>query len=250
VVKFIEGFLQQRYKRFFADVECEGKVYLLHVPNTGSLQSVIEKTPLKAPKCWFTLHNDPKKKTQGTLEAVQAPTGAWVGVNTSTPNKLVAREAQNSVQEGGLPFLTHWKGYRFFRSEIKINSETRLDGVFCRQEKDLDDSAAMKHYVEVKNTTYREVIDGVAHAQFPDAVTERGQKHLHELMKLMQQGHTCELIFTVQRNDVEVFSPCAAIDPEYARLLYAAREKGLIITPLICSVEQSGVTLLPTTLKW
>lgn len=62
-------------------------------------------------------------------------------------------------------------------------------------------------------------------------------------MLLMDQGHTCELIFTVQRNDVECFSAAAEIDPVYAKLLKQAEKKGLIISPLVCDISRTGVIL-------
>lgn len=240
--KLHEGILLQRYKRFFADVELDGEKYTIHVPNTGSLKTVIEKNPEKPQKCWFSLHGDPSKKTKGTLEVVQSVEGTWVGVNTSNPNKIVTEAAQKTIQENK-PFLTHWKNYGFYKSEYKINDKSRLDGAFLQQESDLDNPKSKKHFIEIKNTTYKSIVDGKYHAQFPDAVTERGQKHLEEMMLLMKQGHTCEIIFTVQRNDVEFFSPCADIDPDYAELFYKSVKQGLIVSPLLCELNQSEIKL-------
>ncbi len=244
--KLFEGLLLNRYKRFFADVELKDESgtekITIHVPNTGSLKAVIEKNPTKLQKCWFSLHGDETKKLKGTLEAIQTATGTWVGVNTSNPNKIVTEAAQSSI-ESGTPFLPHWKGFQFYKPEFKINDKSRLDGAFLKKEEDLQNPKSKKHFIEIKNTTYKSIVDGKPHAQFPDAVTERGQKHLEEMMLLMEQGHTCELIFTVQRNDVEAFSAAAEIDPEYAKLLKQAEKKGLIISPLICEVSRTGVIL-------
>lgn len=238
--KLLEGVLLQRYKRFFADVEYKGEKYTIHVPNTGSLKGVIEKNQKQ--KCWFSLHGDETKKLKGTLEAVQALNGTWVGVNTSNPNKIV----QEAINEGIVdknPHFSHWKDYEFYKSEYKISKETRLDGVFCKKETDLENVKSKKHFIEIKNTTLAGEKDGKLTAMFPDAVTERGQKHLIELMDLMKKGHTAELIFTVQRSDVKVFAPAEKIDPEYARLLIEAKKKGLIVTPVVVFIDQTEIYL-------
>lgn len=237
-----EGVLLSRYKRFFADVEYNGEKITIHVPNTGSLKTVIEKDLQIPQKCWFSLHNDPTKKLKGTLEAVQTPEGAWVGVNTSTPNKVVAEAIQNGIKSHK-GFLSHWVEYGFYKSEYKISKETRLDGALFFKEEDLTNEKAKIHFIEIKNTTYKAIVEGKAHAQFPDAVTERGQKHIEEMINLMEQGHKCEFIFTIQRDDVEYFSPCKTIDPEYAKLLKIAVDKGLIVTPLIVNINQTEVLL-------
>ncbi len=245
--KLIQGTLIKRYKRFFADVEyidakTKKKIALtIHCPNTGSLKSVIEKDTLHA--CWFSLSDDPNRKLKGTLEAIQAISGAWVGVNTSWPNKIVQWAAQNSI-ENKKPFFKNWKDYSFYKSEHKISKETRLDGVFCVLESHLADEKQKKHFIEIKNVSLAR--DG--HAQFPDAVTERGQKHLVELMKLIDEGHKAELIFTIQRSDVTAFSVAEDIDPEYKKLFDQAQKKGLIITAVLVEISQDEIKLSQKTL--
>lgn len=239
--KLLEGKLLSRYKRFFADVEFKGEKITIHVPNTGSLKTVIEKNPAQPQKCWFSLHGDETKKLKGTLEAVQTENGAWVGVNTSNPNRVVTEAIQNAI-DSGKPFLKHWSEYGFYKPEYKISKETRLDGCFFYKADDLENPKAKKHFIEIKNTTYQTAVNKKSHAQFPDAVTERGQKHVAEMMQLMKQGHKCELIFAVQRSDVEYFSACD-IDPEYAKLLKKASGEGLIISPLIVDINQTEVKL-------
>ncbi len=238
--KLFEGILLFRYKRFFADVEYKGEKITIHVPNTGSLKSVIEKSPLKPQKCWFSLHEDPAKKLKGTLEAIQTTDGVWVGINTSNPNRIVTEAIKNSIESSAV-FLPQWKKYQFYKSEYKINKETRLDGAFLDAE-----NGNPIHYIEIKNTTYS---SQKGHVEFPDAVTERGQKHLREMMSLMKQGFKCEIIYTVQRNDVKTFSPCKAMDPEYAKLFDQAVKQGLIVSPLAVSLNQSEIVLTNEVLK-
>lgn len=244
--ELLEGVLLQRYKRFFADVEYEGVTYTIHVPNTGSMKGVIEKNLRQ--KCWFSLHGDESKKLKGTLEAVQSPDGVWIGVNTSNPNRIVQEAVLNSLRDGS-PHLPHWAEYGFYRPEYKISNETRLDGVFCARESDLQEAAAPKHFIEIKNTTMLNAVGEKKVAMFPDAVTERGQKHLKELMALMEQGHRAELIFTVQRDDAEAFAPAVHIDPEYARLFREAVAKGLIVSPLVVAIDRRQVRLTSRVLE-
>lgn len=244
--KLLVGNLLQRYKRFFADVEYQGEKITIHVPNTGSLKGVIEKEVKQ--KCWFSLHGDATKKLKGTLEAVQATNGTWVGVNTSNPNKIVQEAIQTSISLKKSHFA-HWSDYSYYKSEHKISEETRLDGVLCKEEKDLEDNKSKKHYVEIKNTTFSAHINGEHTALFPDAVTTRGQKHIRELMDLLDQGHKAELIFTIQRSDVTAFAAAKNIDPEYARLLGLAQKKGLIISPVVVSIDQNQVVLTDKILK-
>lgn len=249
-----EGNLVQRYKRFFADVEYvdpktkKKVVTTIHVPNTGSLKSVIEKQAVPLQKCWFSISNDPNRKLKGTLQAIRTMRDTWVGVNTSNPNKIVTEAAQKSIQSK-TPFFKHWKQYSFFKPEYKISKESRLDGVFVRDEKDLEDTKSKKHFIEIKNTTLLTEKNGKNYAQFPDAITERGQKHLSEMMKLMKQGHTCELIFTIQRRDVDVFSVADHIDPEYGKLFHKAVEEGLIVTPVLVDLSQEEIKLSQKVLK-
>ena len=92
-------------------------------------------------------------------------------------------------------------------------------------------------------------VDGAKHAQFPDSVTERGQKHLIELTQLIEDGHCSELIFTIQRSDVEFFSVAKDIDPKYAQLFEKAVKKGLIVTPVIVDFDQNQISLSNKVLK-
>ncbi len=232
----IEGVFLKRYKRFFADVEIpvelpgktstEKRVEVAHVANTGSLKSV--NNP--GSRCLVSPASNPERKLRYSLEAIQAPSGAWVGVNTSLPNQLV-REAFEAQR------IAHWKMFDGFQGEVKINKETRLDALLTRGEK--------KHYVEVKNVTLAE---GTA-ALFPDAVTERGQKHLRELMSLVQQGHSAEIFFTVQRSDCLEFRPADQIDADYGKLLREAAKVGVIISAHVIRLTPNEIVLTEQKLK-
>lgn len=244
--KLLQGQLLQRYKRFFADVELRNKKYTIHVPNTGSLKGVIDKDQQQL--CWFSLHGDESKKLQGTLEAVQTTEGIWVGVNTGNPNRVVQEAIQLGLSKKKAHF-SHWQRYGFYKAEHKISKETRLDGVFVKNSDELDNPDAEKHFIEIKNTTLLRVINGKKVAQFPDTVTERGQKHLEELTRLMKSGHRAELIFTVQRSDADLFSVAEDLDPQYARLFRQALDCGLIVTPAVVELNQDEIFLSKNILK-
>jgi sugar fermentation stimulation protein A len=201
----IEGILLKRYKRFLADVEVlgSGEQILAHVPNSGSMLGVRDPGSL----CRIS-HSDSKtRKIPYTLEMVRPAHGSWVGVNTSLPNALVL-EAFNK----GL--IKEWKKFKEAKCEVKINDKSRLDMMLS--------CGDTKHYVEVKNVSMAKPPMAV----FPDAITERGQKHLQDLVKLAKKGHGAEVFFVVQREDCEVFRPCDEIDPVYGELLrWAVKEK-------------------------
>ncbi len=218
----ISGVFLKRYKRFFADVEINGEVVVAHVPNTGSLKGV----NVPGQPCLVSPSDNPERKLKYTLEMIQVPSGAWVGVNTATPNKIVKEAALAKL-------FPHWQKYSIVQSEVKINKESRLDLMLSNE------GDEFKHYIEIKNTT---LLEGTV-AQFPDSVTERGQKHLRELMLLKEQGHSVEIVFTVQRNDAKSFAPADLIDVEYGRLLRQAQKKGVIITPVVVNLSTIDVSL-------
>ena len=224
-----QGQFLKRYKRFFADVALNGETVVAHVPNTGSLKGV----NIAGQPCRVSESDNPERKLKFTLEMIQAPSGAWVGVNTSTPNTVMKETLFHAVKENRIfaESLKHWTDYSEVKPEYKISKETRLD--FCLY----NSEDGPKHFVEVKNTT---LADGDI-AKFPDAVTERGQKHLRELMSLIEKGNTAEIVFTIQRNDCTSFAPADDIDPEYGRLLREAIKAGVKVSPLVLAVSEDGV---------
>lgn len=231
----VEGKFLKRYKRFFADVDVQGEIVTAHVPNTGSMKSCNEPGSL----CRLSRADDPKRALKFTLEAVQSGK-EWVGVNTSWPNKLAVEVFQQKL-------LSHWGGHDRCQPEVKINDQSRIDLVLWDSKKastskwkvaDFQHTQPV-HFVEIKNVTLK---NGLA-AQFPDAVTERGQKHIQELCELIERGFTAEMLFVVQRTDVEYFEPAHQIDPEYARLLRDAVQKGLVVTALSFAITDHAIVL-------
>ena len=203
----VQGVLIKRYKRFLADVDLgEAGIVTAHCPNSGSMKGCA----LPGSPVWLSQSDNPKRKLKYTWELAQVP-GTLIGINTQIPNKLV----KTSVENGEIEELS---GFDRVKAEVKTSDHTRLDLV-------LEHSVGRKCYVEIKNCTLVE--DGVA--QFPDAVTTRGQKHLDELVRLVDQGHRGVIFYLIQRMDARVFCPAEAIDPVYAKKLRQARDRGVEI---------------------
>ena len=193
----ISGQLIRRYKRFLADVKLDnGEVVTAHCPNSGSMAACSEP----GRRVYLSSHDNPKRKLKYTWEIIQMP-DSWVGVNTLVPNRLV----KNAIENGR---VVEFLGYDTIRSEVKTAEGSRLDLMLKRGE---DDTC----FIEIKNCTLVE--NGVA--MFPDAVTQRGRKHLSELGRLKSAGHRCVMFFLIQRMDAETFKPAAHIDWAYAEAL-------------------------------
>jgi sugar fermentation stimulation protein A len=231
-----EAVFLKRYKRFFADLDCKGTVMTAHVPNTGSLKGCLGE----GSACRISLSKDPARKLKATLQMIQTPT-SWVGVNTSLSNGLVWEAFENRV-------LPAWEDYEAGQREVKINEKSRIDLVLWRRFEGPPEGTKLNpknlkdfrlHFVEVKNVTLAEGRT----ALFPDAVTERGQKHLEELMRLSQKGHSAEILFTVQRTDCEEFRPADMIDPRYGKLLRKAAREGVKISAFPCRLDHLEISL-------
>lgn len=215
-----EAVLLKRYKRFLADININGELTTAHVPNTGSMQSCWKPQW----KCAVSRSNNPDRKIPLTLE-LTSNGASWIGVNTGNANKLV----KLWLTQGQIPELT---GYSVIQPEKKIG-ESRVDFYL---EGHATEPAC---YVEVKNVTLK--LD--EKAQFPDSVSERGQKHLRELMSLKAQGLRAVMLYVVQREDVMSFSPAHSIDPKYGSLLKEAASKGVEILVYQCKMSLTEITL-------
>ena len=217
----IRGILLRRYKRFLADVRLEdGRMVTAHCPNTGSMKGCAEP----GRPVYLSVSDNPKRKLPYTWELIRMP-GSLVGVNTNTPNRLV----HDSLRAGLIPPLA---GYPSVRREVPVARGTRFDIA-------LGDDSGIRCFVEVKNCTLVE--NGVA--RFPDAVTTRGQRHLLELIRLVADGYRCAMFYLVQRMDAEIFTPAAAIDPEYSRQLAAAKSAGVEIFAYDVNIGLEGIRL-------
>ncbi len=207
----VPGTLLQRYKRFLADVRLEdGSVVTAHCTNTGTMKTCWEP----GDQVLLEVAANPDRKLKFTWLAVERP-GGWVGVETGMPNRVVAEAARRDA----LPGLA---GLHGVRTEVKYGVENSRIDVLALDRED------RQVFVEVKNTTLK----ADDWALFPDAVTERGTKHLRELQAMVRAGHRAAIVFFVHRADVDRFDAAREIDPAYAVELDRAAETGVEILPL------------------
>lgn len=214
----LEAALIKRYKRFLADIQLpSGEVITVHCPNSGSMKTCAEPGwPIM-----FSDSRNPERKYRYTWEMVHNGE-CWIGINTHLANKIVV----DGVEQGLIPEL---RGYPSLRTEVKYGRNSRIDILLENNDR--------KCYVEVKNVTLAE--DGIF--KFPDAVTVRGQKHLAELMAMIDAGHRAVMVYLIQRSDGRCFQPAAEIDPVYARRLREAYEHGVEILPYRAVVSPDGI---------
>lgn len=216
------GILLRRYKRFFADIQLNtGEEITAHCPNTGPMTGI--STPNSPVQVSY--HPDPKRKLAYTWEMIQVNDNgpAWVGVNTSLPNRVVAA----ALEAGILPEL---RGYAEIKREVTYGQErSRIDFL-------LTSSDHPPTYVEVKSTTWA---NGKL-ALFPDTVTSRGQKHLRELLALTPTARVCMLYF-INRGDCLNFAPGDSADPTYGQLLRQARGCGLEVLPYRFEITPTAI---------
>lgn len=208
----VEGSLVQRYKRFLADVRLpDGSVVTAHCTNTGTMRTCWEP----GDRVLLEPADNPTRKLKFTWLACERGPRGWVGVDTGMPNRVVAEAARRDR----LPGL---QGLCDVRTEVKYGSERSRIDVLAH------DREGRRVYIEVKNTTLK-VGEGV---QFPDAVTERGAKHLRELQGMVREGHRAAIAFFVHRTDVAWFDAAREVDPAYAAELDRAAAAGVIVLPL------------------
>ena len=213
--------LVKRYKRFLADVVLDdGTETTAHVANSGAMLG------MNAPgiEVWLSHSDNPKRKLAWSWELAHVD-GGLVGINTSHPNAIAAE----AIAAGQIPELV---GYASLRREVTYGKNSRIDIL-------LEDESRPKCYVEIKNVHLKR---GEA-AEFPDAVTARGTKHLAELTDMVAEGHRAVMLFLVQRSDCSYFSPAADIDPTYAEALREAAAAGVELLCYACRLSLEEIVV-------
>ena len=212
--------LVRRYKRFLADVElASGEVVTAHCANSGSMMGLA----VPGSRVWLSPNRNPKAKLAWRWELEECE-GGLVGINTSHPNRIV----EEAIRAGQIAELT---GYESLRREVPYGKNSRID-VLLEGEKGLC-------FVEVKNVTLRRG----GRAEFPDAVTARGAKHLDEMAEQVAQGHRAVMIYLIQRGDCGTFSVAADIDPAYAAALARAKAAGVEAYAYACSMSPKEICI-------
>lgn len=231
-----EGTYLRRYKRFLVDVSFQdGSTHTSHCTNTGSLLGCLREG---APSLHSPADN-PNRKLKWTWRAIKVGR-TWVGVDTSLAVPIV----EEAIHRGVIPEL---QGFHRSTREVKYGKDmgSRIDIL-------LSSGGTPTHptkprspwqndervYVEVKNTTLKL---GTRTAAFPDAVTTRGQKHLEELMHVVDEGHRGAIVFCAQRNDVSEFTAADHIDPRYGELLRQALAHGVEAHAIAARFTKHGV---------
>ena len=218
--KLISGLLIKRYKRFFVDIKVGNKIITAHCPNTGSMLGLLNKNN----KVWFTKSANPNRKLKYTLQIIENQS-AKVGINTHITNKITLEALKSSIIE-------KFKNFETVKQEVNFGSNTRFDFLITEGTK--------KSFIEVKNVTLSRK-KGVA--EFPDAVTSRGLKHIKELLKANQKGYEIYLLYIIQRDDCNKFELAKDIDPKYCELLVKAVKKNLNVLCYDCKFSSKGIKL-------
>ena len=203
--------LIKRYKRFLADVMLpDGEHLTIHCPNTGSMKNCTEV----GSEVFFSTSDNPDRKYPNTWELARTSRKHYIGINTGRANQLVTEAINDDL-------ISELTGYEELRTEVKYGSEnSRID--ILLSDRDLPDC-----YVEVKSVTLLESPIRSGRGYFPDAVSERGQKHLRELAQMVSEGHRAVLLFCVQHSGIRSVHPAAHIDSKYAETLRRAMDTGV-----------------------
>tara|TARA_S200000501_G_scaffold316853_1_gene309969 strand:+ start:44 stop:739 length:696 start_codon:yes stop_codon:yes gene_type:complete len=218
--RLIPGLLIKRYKRFFVDIKIKNQVITAHCPNTGSMYGLLKK----GNKVWISKSNNPNRKLKYTLEIIENDKSK-VGVNTHSSNKIVHDALKNNL-------IDEFKNLLEIKTETKFGTNTRFDFLVLKK-KD-------KSFIEVKNVTLcrkKEI------AEFPDAVTSRGLKHINELLKASKKNYKIYILYLIQRDDCKTFTIAKDIDPNYANALTKAVKKKLNILCYDCKFSSKGIKL-------
>ncbi|MHC1742162.1 MAG: DNA/RNA nuclease SfsA [Syntrophobacteraceae bacterium] len=211
--------LIRREKRFLVEVERDGSRFWVHCNNSGSMMGLVRP----GLEVMISPAAKPGRKLPFTLEMIRLDE-MWVGVSTLTPNRLL----HAAWAAGALPEAA---GYGRMMREVRFGA-SRLDACFMEE-------GLRPLWVEAKNVTMVE--DEVA--SFPDAVTERGQKHLRELMALAATGARVAGFYLIQRSDALCFAPADFIDPDFAELFHEALDRGVEAWVYEAIVSPTGVDL-------
>ena len=223
---YVKGIFKARPNRFIAEVEVDGNLEIAHVPNTGRCKELLVENAV----VWLKPSDNPNRKTKFSLHFVENK-GVLVSLYSQQANSIV----YDAVVDGKINELS---GYDYHQREKTVDN-SRIDiylensnGDFC--------------FVEVKGVTL--IIDG--EARFPDAPTERGAKHLKELIKLKKEGNRCCVFFLIQHPAGEFFRPNWENDPIFSQTLNEAYAEGVEILVYRCDNQLDGINLIPKPLDF
>ena len=222
---YVKGIFKNRPNRFIAEVEVDGSLEIAHVPNTGRCKELLVEDAV----VWLKPSDNPNRKTKFSLHFVENK-GVLVSLYSQQANSIV----YDAITNGKIKELA---GYNHHQREKTVDN-SRID-IYLANEKE-------ECYVEVKGVTL--IVDG--EARFPDAPTERGAKHLKELIKLKNDGNRCAVFFLIQHPIGKFFRPNWENDPVFSQTLNDAYDAGVEILVYRCDNQLSGIELIPESLDF
>ena len=194
----------KRYKRFFVDLLLNKEIVTAHCANSGSMIGLLNE----GENAWISESKNKERKLKYTLEILEHDK-QMIGVNTHSTNKIVEEALINKK-------INELTNFNQIKREVKFNDNTRFDFLVSNNEE--------QAFIEAKNVTLKREKDC---AEFPDAPTTRGQKHLLELIEAIKKKYKAYLIFLVQREDCNFFKISKDIDKKYYEYLIQAKKKGV-----------------------
>lgn len=222
---YVRGIFKARPNRFIAEVEVDGNLEIAHVPNTGRCRELLVEDAV----VWLKPSDNPNRKTKFSLHFVENK-NVLVSLYSQQANSIV----YDSIINGKIKELL---GYSLHQREKTVDN-SRID-IYLENKNE-------QCYVEVKGVTL--IVDG--EARFPDAPTERGAKHLKELIKLKKEGNRCVVFFLIQHPAGKFFRPNWENDPKFSQTLNDAYDAGVEILVYRCDNQLSGIELIPESLDF
>ena len=216
----IKGKLIKRYKRFFTDVKLQNEIVTAHCPNTGSMKGLLDE----GNEVYLLPNNDPKRKLKFGLEIIKSRKNL-VGVNTHMANRIAQHGLENNL-------INELKNNDVIKPEVFFNKETRFD--FLLEKK------SQKSFVEVKNVT---LFRDKNTAEFPDAITSRGSKHLLTLIDAIKKGYKTYLLFLVQIQNIKYFKIAKDIDEQYYKNYLLAKKAGVNFLAYRCNISSKNIII-------
>ena len=212
----IKGKLIKRYKRFFVDIKVNNSILTAHCPNTGSMMGLLDQEN----DVWLTKNDNPNRKLKYTLEIIKV-NKSLIGVNTHRANRIVEHGLNNNL-------INDFKNIKNIKPEFKYSDDTRFD-FLCD-----------KKIIEVKNVTLTREPNI---AEFPDAITSRGSKHLIKLIDSLKNGYKPFVLFLTQIQGISNFKIAKDIDSEYYKNYILAKKAGVKFLAYRCSISSTEIKI-------
>jgi sugar fermentation stimulation protein A len=212
----IKGKFIKRYKRFFADIKVNNKIITAHCPNTGSMMGLLDEDN----EVWVTKNDDPNRKLKYTLEIIKVKK-SLIGVNTHRANRIVEHGLKNKL-------INELKKIKLIKPEFKFSKDTRFD-FLCD-----------KKIIEVKNVT---LTRENKIAEFPDAITSRGTKHLIKLVDSIKKKYDPYVLFLTQIQGIEYFRIAKDIDCNYYENYLLAKKAGVNFLAYRCDLNSKEIKI-------